>query len=65
MIGMKCPSCGKVHMNTEDHLKAHWDQTFVCDPGCGTQMKLDREEAQRILDGSSANAPTIIPMHEI
>jgi hypothetical protein len=65
MIGMKCPNCGKVHLNTQDHLEANWDQTFACDPGCGIQMKLDREEAQSILDQASADHPAIIPMHEV
>lgn len=65
MIGMKCPKCGKVHMNTRDHLEAHWDQPFACDPGCGIKMRLDREEALSILDKSSADRPAIIPMYEV
>lgn len=64
MIGMKCPKCGKIHMNTREHLEAHWDQPFNCEPGCGIQMKVDREEALRILDGSSAEHLGVIPMHE-
>lgn len=65
MIGMKCPGCGKIHMNTRDHLEAHWDQPFACNPGCGIQMKLDREEALKILETSSTDQPAVIPMHEI
>jgi hypothetical protein len=64
MIGLKCPSCGKVHMDTRDHLEANWDQLLVCD-GCGINMKLDREEALSILDKSSASTPAIIPMYKI
>jgi hypothetical protein len=65
MIGMQGPGCGKIHMNTRDHLEAHWDQPFACDPGCGIQMKLDREEALKILATTSTDQPAIIPMHEI
>lgn len=63
MIGMKCPKCDKVHMNTQEHLEANWDQLFVCEK-CGAGMRLDREEAQSILDKSSPDRPAIIPMHE-
>jgi len=65
MIGMKCSKCGNIQMNTREHLEAHWDQAFTCEPGCGRQMKIDRDEARRILDSSSADQPAIIPMHEV
>lgn len=65
MIGMKCPKCSKIHMNTREHLEAHWDQPFACDPGCGIQMTVNRDEALSILDSSSTEHAAIIPMHEV
>lgn len=65
MIRMKCDKCGKIHVNTREHLEANWDQAFTCEPGCGRRMKIDRDEARGILDNSPANQPDIIPMYEV
>jgi hypothetical protein len=64
MIGLKCPGCGKINIDTRDHLEANWDQLYTCD-GCGEHMRLDREEALSILDKCSDGSASIIPMHEV
>ncbi len=64
MIGLKCPRCGKINIETRDHLEVNWDQLYACD-GCGEHMRLDREEALSILENGSDGSASIIPMHEV
>jgi hypothetical protein len=44
LVQMKCPNCGKHHLNTLGHLMAHWQEAFRCDGGCGVLMRLERQE---------------------
>ena len=63
LVHMKCPNCGKIHLNTLENLMAHWEQEFRCDDGCGMSMKLDRQE---LLDAIRLQTPPFaIAMHTI
>jgi hypothetical protein len=63
LVHIKCPNCGKYHLDTLGHLTAHWQQQFQCKDGCSLPMKLDRQE---LLDAIEAGAvPLNITMRSV
>jgi hypothetical protein len=61
LITMQCPSCGKGHPSTWDNLVTYWQVPFICE-GCGTQMRVDREEALAARDRAGTDGKITVMM---
>lgn len=61
LLSLKCPECGRVHMDTLAHLKANWEERFPCE-GCEIDMVVDRRMVLEAIDAAEPGQSPIIEM---
>ena len=64
LLGLKCPDCGHVHMDTLAHFKANWGERFPCE-SCGIDMMVDREAALHTINSAEVGQSPIIEMRSV